>query len=409
MPEIKILSKDKKITDEIVPSLVTGAAGNDPAGIATYALSGIRFGFGQLWLLLLTTPMLIAVLSMVGRIAIVTKKGLSANLRTHFSQKVALVAVALLVAANVLTIGADIAAMAEAFALLVPGTELVHWVVPVSFLIWYVVVFFNYKEIRKYFMWLILIFAAFVISAILASPDWRQVFGHLFIPRLSFDKIYLMSAVALIGTTISPYMLYWEARETIEEKTPSRFASLQHLVQTPGFLLSNFISFMIIVSTGSLLFGQINGDITAVQIARALEPVAGQYATAIFALGIIGAGFVAVPVLAASAALGLTGALGWKEGLSLKPTSAKGFYEVISIAMLIGVQIAISGFDPVKALFLSQVVTGLLAPPLFILVFILANSKSVMGRHTNGWFDNIFGGLAILILLGASIGLILSL
>ena len=391
----------------IVPGLVTGASDNDPAGIATYSLSGIRFGYGQLWLLVLTTPMLIALQSMVARIAIVTKKGLATNFKNVYSRNVAFGAVALLVVANVLTIGANIAAMSEAAALLVPGTSLINWVVPVSFIMWYVVVFLNYKHITQYFLWLILFYLASIFSAILAKPDWGEIFVSIVKPAISLNKEFLLASVALIGTTIAPYLFFWEPREVIEDKTPVRLAKWQNWLQAPGFILSNFVAFLIIVATGTLLFGNIEGEVTAVQVAQALEPVAGEYAKLLFAIGILGAGFLAVPVLASSSAFGITELLGWREGLSQKFNKAIGFYGLISVSILVGIQIAISGFDPLKALFLSQVIAGLLAPPLIFLILLLANNKKVMGKYTNGWFENIFGVLALLALLASGLGLIL--
>src|SRR3989344_531651 len=391
----------------IVPGLVTGASDNDPAGIATYSLSGIRFGYGQLWLLVLTTPMLIALQSMVARIAIVTKKGLATNFKNVYSRNVAFGAVALLVVANVLTIGANIAAMSEAAALLVPGTSLINWVVPVSFIMWYVVVFLNYKHITQYFLWLILFYLAFIFSAILAKPDWGEIFVSIVKPAISLNKEFLLASVALIGTTIAPYLFFWEPREVIEDKTPVRLAKWQNWLQAPGFILSNFVAFMIIVATGTLLFGNIEGEVTAVQVAQALEPVAGEYAKLLFAIGILGAGFLAVPVLASSSAFGITELLGWREGLSQKFNKAIGFYGLISVSILVGIQIAISGFDPLKALFLSQVIAGLLAPPLIFLILLLANNKKVMGKYTNGWFENIFGVLALLALLASGLVLFL--
>ena len=391
----------------IVPGLFTGASDNDPAGIATYSLSGIRFGYGQLWLLVLTTPMLIALQSMVARIAIVTKKGLATNFKNVYSRNVAFGAVALLVVANVLTIGANIAAMSEAAALLVPGTSLINWVVPVSFIMWYVVVFLNYKHITQYFLWLILFYLASIFSAILAKPDWGEIFVSIVKPAISLNKEFLLASVALIGTTIAPYLFFWEPREVIEDKTPVRLAKWQNWLQAPGFILSNFVAFMIIVATGTLLFGNIEGEVTAVQVAQALEPVAGEYAKLLFAIGILGAGFLAVPVLASSSAFGITELLGWREGLSQKFNKAIGFYGLISVSILVGIQIAISGFDPLKALFLSQVIAGLLAPPLIFLILLLANNKKVMGKYTNGWFENIFGVLALLALLASGLGLIL--
>ena len=403
--EIKNKEQEKgvNISSAIAPGLVTGASDNDPAGIATYALAGIRTGYGQLWLLPVITPMLIAVQSMAARIASITKRGIAANIVKFYGRKTALLAVGSLVIANVLTIGADIAAMAQSMSLLIPGTTILFWVVPVSFIMWYVLVFFNYREIRLYFLWLILISFAFVVSAYLAKPDWSEVLRQTINPVLHFTPEYIMGGLALVGTTISPYLLFWEAQETLEEKTDSRLARFQNIIQAPGFILSNFVSFMIIVVSGTLLFNTTAGDVTAVQIAKSLEPLAGPHATTLFALGILGAGFLAVPVLAASAAAGISELLGWRKGLSLNVSQAKGFYEVITLAMLIGVQIAIANIDPIKALFVSQIIAGMLCPIIIFLMLRVANNKRIMGSDVNSWFDNIFGGLTVLLMTAGSL------
>lgn len=393
MPETQ-----EQYINQTVPGVVTGASDNDPSGVVTYAISGIKFGYSQLWLLLLSTPMLIAVQSTIARIAIVTNKGLATNFREHFSKDISLAAVALLLIANILTIGADIAVMSEAAALLVPGTKLIFWVLPISVAVWYIVVFKNYAAIRKYFLWLVLFFGGFVVSAILSRPDWNDVLASTFNPSFKFDKFYLEAAIALLGTTITPYLLFWEARQVLEEKTSKKYLNIQDYLQAPGFILSNFVSFMIMVSTGTLLFSPSSGDVSAVHIAASLAPFAGEYATTLFALGILGAGLLAVPVLAASSASALAGVFNWNEGLSVKPARARGFYEVITASIAIGVIIAMSGFEPIKALFYSQVIAGLLMPPLLLLTLILANSKKVMGDNTNRWFDNVFSSLAFVIM-----------
>jgi NRAMP (natural resistance-associated macrophage protein)-like metal ion transporter len=402
------LKRIKRLLKRSVPGLITGGADNDPAGIATYSISGAAFGFSQLWVMLIATPMLIAVQSMCAKLGDVQRKGLSIILREHFSPVISWLATIVLIVSNVITIGADILAISAALELMT-HVGLHYWVLPVTILVWYIVLFQDYKRIRKFLLILLLFFLAYVIAAFLAHPHWFEVFHGLLVPTFKgVDKSYYVAAVGILGTTITPYLFFWQVKEEIEEY-PSRKQALsdskrEDLVLSPGFIFSQIITIFIIIAAGATLFHSGTSINSAADAARALEPIAGHYATLVFAIGIIGAGLLALPVLSASTAYVVAETAGWKhDSLNNKIRSAKGFYAVITLSLLAGVAIMVLGINPIRALYYSQVLAGLLAPFLLILILILANRKAVMGEYRNGWFDNIFGTLAILVMVAAGV------
>jgi NRAMP (natural resistance-associated macrophage protein)-like metal ion transporter len=405
--------KHKKITKKInrwlkraIPGLITGGADNDPSGIATYSISGATFGFSQLWVMLLATPMLIAVQSMCAKLGDVQRKGLSVILREEFSPVISWLATAVLIVSNIFTIGADILAMSAALEL-VTHIGLAYWVLPVTILVWYIVLFQDYKKIRKFLLIMLLFFLAYIVAAVLAHPDWQAVLRNLFVPSFKgVDKSYYVAVVGILGTTITPYLFFWQVKEELEEyhtkKQALSDADREDIVLAPGFIFSQIITMFIIIATAATLFHSGISIQTASDAARALEPVAGNFAGLLFAAGIIGAGLLALPVLSASTAYVVSETAGWKhDSLNSKIRSAKGFYAVITLSLLAGVAIMVSGLSPIRALYYSQVLAGLLAPFLLILILILANRKRVMGDYRNGWFDNTFGTLAILVMLAA--------
>ncbi len=401
----------KKISREFkrsIPGIITGGADNDPAGIATYSISGASFGFGQLWLMVLATPMLIAIQGMCARIGNVKRKGLTLILREHFSPRVAWLATIILIVSNVFTIGADIVAMSAALEL-ITDVSLKFWILPVTLLIWYIVLFKNYKTLAKFLLVMVLFFASYILAAFLARPDWLAVARHLVWPGAgSFTRDYFIAAVAIMGTTITPYLFFWQVKEEVEERKPAaqalREAKREDRVNAPGFIFSQVITLFIIIATGATLHQQGISIATAADAARALAPIAGSGASLLFALGIIGAGLLALPVLSASTAYVVAEAAGWKhDSLNNKVHTAKGFYAVITLSLLAGVLLYIVGLDPIKALFYSQVLAGALAPFLLILIMIIANKREVMQDFRNGWFDNFFGTLAIVVMLTASV------
>lgn len=398
----------KKLIKESLPGFITGGADNDPAGIATYSISGATFGFAQLWLMVLATPMLIAVQSMCAKLGNVQRKGLSVILREQFSPTVGWIAAGILIIANIFTIGADLVAM-SAVSELVTGIKLIYWILPFTIMIWYIVLFKNYKKISRFLLWMVAFFAAYIIAAFLSHPNWTEVFRYLVLPPLhGVSKSYYIAAVAILGTTITPYLFFWQVKEEMEEhKTKaSALAEVSHEDRTtaPGFIYSQVITIFIIIATGATLFRAGISIESAADAAKALTPIAGSAAMWLFAIGILGAGFLAIPVLSASTAYVVAETAGWKhDSLSSKIHTAKGFYAVITLSLFAGIAVVISGISPIKALYYSQILNGLLAPFLLVLIIILANRKKVMGELRNGWFDNFFGTLAILIMFAAGI------
>jgi NRAMP (natural resistance-associated macrophage protein)-like metal ion transporter len=386
------------------PGVITGGADNDPAGIATYSIVGATIGYAQNWLLLLSTPMLIVIQRMSAKVANVTKTDLAMLLRTTYGARVATPAVLLMVVANVITMGADLLAMAAALQLLT-GIKFVYWVVPLAGAMAFVTIFTDYKVLSKYLLWLVAVFATYIVAAFLARPAWGDVLRSTLIPRISLTPAYLLGSVALLGTTITPYLFFWQASGEVEERRGVQGTTERNVDIAAGMIWSNVTAFFIIVSTGAVLFSH-HADIkTAADAARALEPFAGKYATVLFAVGIIGAGLLSIPVLAASAAFGLAGLAGWRRGLGRHAQNAPQFYVVIGLAFLVAMELAVSSIDPIKALFYSQVLDGLIAPLLIVLLLLLTSSRKLMGDYANGLPTKVVGWVAVGVMVLADVAM----
>jgi Mn2+/Fe2+ NRAMP family transporter len=387
------------------PGLITGGADNDPAGIATYSIVGATVGFAQNWLLLLSTPMLIVIQQMSAKVANVTKTDLATLVRTTFGARVATPAVLLMVIANVITMGADLLAMGAAFELLT-GIKFIYWIVPLAAVMAIVTIFADYRVLSKYLLWLVAVFATYILAAFLSRPNWGDVLRSTLVPQLSFNADYFLGAVALLGTTITPYLFFWQASGEIEEKRGVQGISRRNVDIAAGMVWSNLTAFSIIVATGAVLFSHHTPIATAADAARALEPFAGPYAKVLFAVGVIGAGLLAIPVLAASASFGVAGLAGWRRGLGRHARNAPQFYIVIGVAFLIAMELAVSSVNPIKALFYSQVLDGLIAPVLVILLLILTSSRKLMGDFVNGLPTKVIGGAAALVMILADVAVV---
>ena len=387
------------------PGVISGGADNDPAGIATYSIVGATVGFAMNWLLFLSTPMLIAVMQMSAKVANVSKSDLASLLRTTFGARVATPAVVMMVAANVITMGADLLAMGAAVEL-VTGIRFIYWIVPMAAVMAGVTIFLDYRVVSKYMLWLVALFATYIVAAVLARPDWGDVLRSSFLPRISLSPDYAVGAVALLGTTITPYLFFWQASGEVEEKRGVQSVSRSNLDITVGMVWSNLIAFFIIVATGAALFSHHVEIKTAADAARALEPFAGRYATLLFSAGIIGAGLLAIPILASSAAFGVAGLAGWRRGLGRNPRNAPQFYLVIGLAFLIAMEMAVSAVDPIKALFYSQVLAGMISPVLIVLLLLVTSSRKVMGDFVNGIPTKLFGWMAAVVMLLADVALV---
>jgi len=388
----------------IGPGVITGGADNDPAGIATYSIVGATAGFAQNWLLFLSTPMLIVVQHMSAKVANVTKTDLATVLRTTFGARIATPAVLLMVIANVITMGADLLAMAAAVQLLT-RINFIYWVVPLAGVMACVTIFLDYRVIARYMLWLVAVFATYIVAAVLARPDWGSVLRSTFVPHVELSPAFLMASVGMLGTTITPYLFFWQTSGEIEERRGVQRLKHTNLDIAIGMVWSNVTAFFIIVATGAVLFSHHTQIRTAADAARALEPFAGQYATVLFAVGVIGAGLLAIPILAASAAFGMAGLAGWRRGLGHKARNAPQFYVVIGLAFLVAMELAISSIDPIKALFYSQVLNGLIAPFLIVLMILVTSSRKLMGDFVNGPVTRVVAWAAAAVMVLADVTL----
>lgn len=389
------------------PGLITGAADDDPSGISTYSTAGAAYGFGMLWTALFSFPLMAAVQLMCARIGLVSGRGLAAVLRNYYPRSVLWFACTLLLVANTVNIAADLGGMAEAMSLLT-GLPSLWFHLPITLLILGLLILASYRVIVRVFKWLTLALFAYVAAAFLAHPRWNEVLGATFIPHLRFTSDYWMTFVGILGTTISPYLFFWQAAQEVEEEKAAgkktvrqrQGASAEEMramwMDTfTGMAFSNVIMYFIILTTGATLFAAGQHDIqTAREAAEALRPLAGELAYLFFAFGLIGTGFLGVPVLAGSAAYAVAEAGAWRSGMNERPRMAKKFYGVIAVAMLAGMAMDFAGFNAIKMLFWSAVLNGVLAPPLIIIILLVCNNSRVMGEHINGRLLNVLGIIA---------------
>src|SRR5579872_2847148 len=376
------------------PGIITGGADNDPAGIATYSTVGATTGFAQLWLLLLSMPLLIAVQGISARLGDVTKLGLAELIRVHFGRWVAIVAGGLAVIANIATIGADLVAMAAVLNLLT-HVRIVVFIVPLTVVMGYFTIFQNFKVIEKFMLWLVAVFFTYVLAGFLSHPNWGTVLSSTIIPPIHGSIDYFAGAVALLGTTITPYLFFWQTAGEREERRGVEQIPDTYVDITSGMIFSNVIAYFIVISTASTLFLHHKSIQTAADAAAALKPFAGQWATLLFSIGILGAGLLAIPVLAVSTGYIVAGTFGWRMGLGRQAYTAPGFYSVIALSFLAGIELAISGFNPIKALFYSQVLDGLISPLLIALMVILVSRRAVMGAFVATIWERIGGWAAV--------------
>jgi NRAMP (natural resistance-associated macrophage protein)-like metal ion transporter len=408
----------KKLLKVIGPGFITGASDDDPSGIGTYASAGAALGFSTLWLALFTFPLMAAVQFICAKVGMVTGKGLAGVLREHYSTRILYPAVFALLVANTINAGTDIGAIAAAINLLIP-VPIVAMIVPVTAVILVLQIWGSYRLIAATFKWLTLALLAYVAAAFFAKPNWQQVLHGTLVPHLSFNAKFLSMLVAILGTTISPYLFFWQASQEVEEQiSMGRTRLWQRRGATDGELhyaawdvnlgmfFSNLVMYFIILATAATLFHAGKTDIqSAREAAQALKPIAGPAATVLLAVGLIGAGFLAVPILTGASAYALAEAFGWKRGLDHKPRTAKEFYALIAVSTLVGMMINFVGINPIKALFWTAVINGILAPPLLVLIMLVANNKKVMGKRANGRAVNALGWIATLAMTLAAVGL----
>jgi NRAMP (natural resistance-associated macrophage protein)-like metal ion transporter len=380
--------------DKLGPGLITGAADDDPSGIATYSQAGAQFGYGMLWTMLLTFPLMVGIQAVSARIGRVSGHGLATNIRRHFPAWLLYTLVGMLLVANVINIAADIAAMGQAVRLVVGGPA--HWYAAAAGALSVVLqVSMPYRRYVKVLKWLTLALLAYVGTALMLKLPWLTVLHHAVLPTLSWQPAYITTVVAIFGTTISPYLFFWQASQEVEDlradpdAQPLKHAGDQAKEQLQrikidtvvGMGFSNLVALFIMLTTAATLGAHgVTQIASSAQAASALRPIAGDFAFALFSMGIIGTGLLAVPVLAGSAAYAVAGAMRWKNSLELQLSGAKKFYAIIIGATLIGTALCFTSLDPIRALYWSAVINGVIAVPIMVVVMLLASRPAVMGE-----------------------------
>ncbi len=392
----------------IGPGLITGAADDDPSGIGTYSQVGAAFGFSMLWSTFAALPLAIAVQEATARLGLFSGKGLAALIKEQFPKWVLYVALVLVVGANSFNIGADLGSMAAATRLIIPLPH-VTLVVAFAVLMALIEIVLPYHQYSRVLRWLCVSLLSYIAVLFIVDVSWADVVGKIFSPGLSFNKTAIAALIALFGTTISPYLFFWQTSEEVEElksdgeRTASDGDAIGHLRAMRGDVIAGmssgvFVMFAIMVTSAATLgTAGITTVGTAEQAAMALEPLAGSAAKYLFAFGIIGTGLLAIPVLAGSTSYALAETFGWREGLSLKLSQARAFYMVIVVSMCIGMGMNLVGLDPVRALYWSAILNGVAAPPLILMIWILSRRESVLGERRSGQLSSTFVGLAALI------------
>jgi NRAMP (natural resistance-associated macrophage protein)-like metal ion transporter len=398
------------------PGLITGAADDDPSGISTYSVTGAAFGYAPLWTALFSFPLMVAVQLMCARLGMVTGEGLAGVIRRRYPRWVLWSACALLVVANTVNIGADLGGMAKVSEM-VTGIKSMYWtplyaITIGSFLIWS-----SYYTLARIFKWMTLVLFSYVLTAFFAKPDWAAVLRSTFVPHIEWSGTYWATLVGIFGTTISPYLFFWQASEEVEEErdqgkltvearrgaTDSELRNSRNDVVT-GMLFSNLIMYFIVLTTAATLHAHGKTTIsTAQDAAEALRPLAGNGAYWLFSLGLIGAGMLGVPVLAGSSAYAISEGAAWRGSLADRPNRlSRGFYAVIAVGLMLGLALDYAGFNAVSMLFWSAVLNGVLAPPLIVIVLLLTGNPKIMGKRANPLSLAVLGWITVAVMTAAS-------
>jgi NRAMP (natural resistance-associated macrophage protein)-like metal ion transporter len=411
----------KRFVKMLGPGLVTGASDDDPSGIGTYAVAGAQLGYATLWTALVTFPMMASVQFICAKIGLVSGRGIAGVLREHYPRWLLYAVVLGLMIANTINAGVDMLAIAAGINLLIP-VPIYVMIVPVGFVILALQIWGSYRLIAKAFKWLTMSLLAYIGASFLAKPEWDRVFTGTFLPSFRFDSAFLATLVAILGTTISPYLFFWQASQEVEEEIARgrkrlwerqgatdgelRYAAWDVNV---GMFFSNVVMYFIILATAATLHRAGRTEIeSAAEAAEALRPLAGEAATILMALGLIGTGFLAVPILTGSAGYAVCETFGWKCSLDAKPARAKEFYIVLVLATLGGLLIEFVGINSIDALFWTAVINGFLAPPLLVVIMLVSNNPKAMGKRINGKLSNALGWTTTVAMFAAAIALVLT-
>jgi NRAMP (natural resistance-associated macrophage protein)-like metal ion transporter len=412
---VKYSARIKKFLSIMGPGLITGASDDDPSGIATYSQAGAQFGLSTLWTALLTFPLMAAIQGMCARIGLVTSQGLTVTLKQHYSKPLLYLMLLFSFPALTLNIGADIQGMGAVANMIFPAIPVSVFCLGFTGVLMFVIIKYPYQKIAMILKWLCLSLLLYMIVPFMVKQDWGLIAKNTFFPTIKFNKNFISILVAILGTTISPYLFFWQATMEAEDiKHNKRKVIVNKRVLDNmktdvniGMLLSNVVMFFIILTAGSVLFpAGIRQIDTVDQAAKALEPLTGKMTYLIFALGVLGTGLLAIPVLAGSQSYMLAETFGWKTGLDKKFTQAKPFYVAIIISLLVGLSLNFIGVSPIKALLYSAISYGLTAPMIIAIILHIGNNKKVMGTNTNSKFSNILGFITLIIMTVAAIALI---
>ena len=405
-------AKLKKLWKVIGPGLVTGASDDDPSGIATYSQAGAAFGLTTLWTAIIAFPLMAALQKMCAKIGLVTKMGLTGAIKKHYSKPVLYLMLICSFPAIVLNIGADIAAMGAVGNLLFPSVHASFFSVFFTIFLLVMIVYLPYLKIASILKYLCIVLLVYFIVPFLYQQDFGAILKNTFIPTIHFSKSYIAILVGILGTTISPYLFFWQASVEVEEQKQLKrrlivnkrvMDNMQQEVDF-GMTFSGLIMYFIILTTGTVLFqAGVNQIDTVEQAAMALKPLAGNLAYLLFAVGVIATGLIAIPVLSGSLSYMFTETFGWEQGLDKKFHEAKGFYIIIAISLLLGLGLNYIGVSPINALIYTAILYGITAPVLIALILLISNNKKIMGKHTNSSTANVLGMMALLIMTAAAL------
>ncbi len=409
------LVKIKKTLGVLGPGLVTGASDDDPSGIATYSQAGAQFGLTTLWLSLFTFPLMAAIQGMCARIGLVTSQGLTVTLKNHYSKPLLYTMLLFSFPAITLNIGADIQGMGAVANMIFPSIPVAVFCVGFTAILMFVIIKYPYQKIANILKWLCLSLMLYVVVPFMVKQDWAAVAKNTFIPTIKFDKQFFSIIVAVLGTTISPYLFFWQATMEAEDRAHNKKRMVVNKrvlgdMKTDvniGMFLSNLVMFFIILTTGSVLYNAGIRQIDTVdQAAKALEPLTGKLTYLIFAIGVLGTGLLAIPVLAGSQSYMLAETFGWQAGLDKKFPKAKAFYMSIIVSLLVGLSLDFLGISPIKALIFTAIAYGLTAPVLIAIILHIANNKKIMNTNTNTKISNVLGFITLAIMTVAAVALI---
>jgi NRAMP (natural resistance-associated macrophage protein)-like metal ion transporter len=403
-------SEIKRFLKILGPGLITGSSDDDPSGIATYSQAGAKFGLATLWTALITFPLMAAIQEMCARIGIVTSTGLTSNIRNNYPKSVLYLMILFTFPAVVLNIGADIAGMGAVANLIFPSIPSYFFTIGFTGILMIMIIYLPYSKISAILKYLCAFLLLYLIVPFLAKQDWNEIAKHTFIPTIKFNKDFISILVAILGTTISPYLFFWQATmeaEDIKHKrkrlvVDKRMIHKMDMDVDFGMFFSNLVMYFIILTTGTVLFKGGITEITSVeQAAKALEPLAGKLSYLLFALGVIGTGFLAIPVLTGCLSYMLSETFNWNGGFDKKYYQAKPFYWVVIVSLLIGLAINYIGINPVQALIYTAILYGITSPVLILIILHISNNKKVMGKFTNGKWSNILGIITLLLMTAA--------